>query len=297
MQALNIIDPTISNLISNSYHQYNEQAYQNQVEHLPIALMSRLQTTLNITNLLNIFLETVASNTPVTGIYFVNQEVNESSLLTNNSEFSTSFKLQLNENLLGVLTYLSNKPLTNKHSQWLQNMHEYFLNPLNNALQYYQAMQLAMKDGLTSLGNRRNFDEQLIKTMSHAKRRTSDVGLILCDLNKFKAINDNYGHALGDNILVHFAKALTKCIRECDSAFRFGGDEFALIIEDANEQALAIIKQRLTDAMANDPLLVQYQVTTSIGATLMSDNENVEDFFKRTDDALYRDKHRYTIAN
>lgn len=176
------------------------------------------------------------------------------------------------------------------HSKDLQRIHQVILYPLKNALQYHQAIQLAMHDGLTGLGNRRYFDEQLKRAMHSAKRQHTQIGLVLSDLNKFKAINDTFGHSIGDQVLIEFSNILRACIRDSDSNFRFGGDEFAIIIENACEDALNIIESRIDSALKTNVLLVKYQVTCSLGSTFMNRDDNEQSLFERADQALYSQK-------
>jgi diguanylate cyclase (GGDEF)-like protein len=151
-------------------------------------------------------------------------------------------------------------------------------------------MALAMQDGLTSLGNRRYFDEQIKRAMHQANRQHKQVGLLVGDLNKFKAVNDTHGHHVGDEILIHFADALKASIRDSDSVFRFGGDEFAIIVEDACSQSLSVIEERIHLAMKNDHLLDKYKVSCCLGSTFMNRADNEKTLFKRADQALYRQK-------
>ena len=151
-------------------------------------------------------------------------------------------------------------------------------------------MQLAMQDALTGLGNRRYFDEQLKRSMHNANRHHSLVGLVLGDLDKFKAINDAYGHVTGDLVLREFANVLRQCTRNSDSIFRFGGDEFAIIVENADETALAIIENRINLALTTNVLLSKYQLGCSIGTTFMNRVDNEMSFFERADEILYRSK-------
>jgi diguanylate cyclase (GGDEF)-like protein len=176
------------------------------------------------------------------------------------------------------------------HSKDLQRIHQIILYPLKNALQYHQAVQLALHDGLTGLGNRRYFDEQLKRAMHNANRHHAQVGLVLGDLNKFKAINDTHGHNIGDQVLKQFANILRSCIRDSDSVFRFGGDEFAIIVENASDDALDIIQSRINDALKTNVLLAKYQVGCSLGTTFMNRADNEHTLFERADKALYRQK-------
>ena len=176
------------------------------------------------------------------------------------------------------------------HFKDLQRIHQVLLYPLKNALQYHQAMQLAMQDSLTGLGNRRYFDEQLKRAMHNANRHHAQVGLVLGDLNKFKVINDTYGHSTGDQVLIEFATILRTCVRDSDSIFRFGGDEFAIIVEHASEYALDIIHSRINSALKSNVILAKYQVSCSLGTTFMNRADNEHTFFERADQGLYRQK-------
>ena len=147
-----------------------------------------------------------------------------------------------------------------------------------------------MHDGLTGLGNRRYFDEQLKRAMHNANRHHTQIGLVLGDLNKFKAINDTYGHSIGDQVLKQFANILRSCIRDSDSTFRFGGDEFAIIVEHASEDALDIIQSRVNSALKTNVLLSKYQVGCSLGTTFMNRADNEHSLIERADQALYRQK-------
>jgi diguanylate cyclase (GGDEF)-like protein len=176
----------------------------------------------------------------------------------------------------------------------LEELHSYILYPFKNALTYQRALKLAMQDSLTDLGNRRYFDEQLSRAINHASRQHSDVGLIVSDLNKFKAINDTFGHHVGDKVLQHFALALKTSVRECDSLFRFGGDEFAIIVEDASQESLDIIHHRINFAISKDPILVKYNVSCSLGGAFWKRNETTASLFERADQALYSRKMNMT---
>ncbi|HBY85057.1 MAG TPA: GGDEF domain-containing protein, partial [Colwellia sp.] len=91
-------------------------------------------------------------------------------------------------------------------------------------------------------------------------------------------------------VLQEFANVLRLCTRDSDSLFRFGGDEFAIIVENANDTALAIIENRINLALANNAQLNKYQLGCSIGSTFMNRADNELSFFERADEILYRRK-------
>lgn len=286
MQTLNLLDNHFSEF--NAYRVFDSNHTEQNMHGL--ALLEQLQTTLDIDKLLNKFAMEAAKHVDFSGLYFKNGNISKAIRGSREGKSERQFELKINNEFIGLLTYAINKPISLSNNKILQQLHEYLIYPLRNALNYHQALQLAMQDGLTGLGNRRYFDEQLRRAMHHANRQRSQVGLVLCDLNKFKSVNDTFGHQVGDLVLVQFAEALNKCIRDSDSVFRFGGDEFAILIEDAGKESLALINMRIEQAIKADALLAKYQVSCSIGATFMNRADDETSIFERADRSLYRMK-------
>lgn len=286
MQTLNILDNTTPsfnafNVLANSVSSDSNSAS---------GLLEQLQTTLNLDKLLDIFAMEAARYIKFSGLYFKSKMVCKTLRGSRKTKHERQFELKLNDEFIGTISYSIDKPISMRHYKDLQRIHQIILYPLKNALQYHQAMQLAMQDSLTGLGNRRYFDEQLKRAMHNANRHHAQVGLVLGDLNKFKAINDTYGHSTGDQVLIQFANILRSCIRDSDSIFRFGGDEFAIIVENASEYALDIIENRIDGSLKSNALLAKYQVGCSLGTTFMNRADNENSLFERADQALYRQK-------
>jgi two-component system cell cycle response regulator len=268
MRTVNVVNHPNSKFNAFTLFQHSEQQSQRN-----LALLEQLQTTLDVKQLINIFAIEVAKYLDFSGLYFKHADISATARGSRQAKSERQFELKLNGQFFGIITYAVNMPISIANFKVLTELHDLLINPLNNAVQYHQAMQLAMQDSLTQLGNRRSFDEQIKRTMAQACRRHTRAGLILSDLNKFKAINDNYGHDIGDNVLIQFAEALRQSVRDTDSVFRFGGDEFAIIVADATEQSLAVIEQRIYHAIA-----------------FMNRADNATSFFKRADNALYSQK-------
>lgn len=285
MRTVNVVNHPNSKFNAFTLFQHSEQQSQRN-----LALLEQLQTTLDVKQLIDIFAIEVAKYLDFTGVYFKHASISATARGSRQAKAERQFELKLNGQFFGLITYAVNTPISMTNYKVLIELHQLLINPLNNAVQYHQAMQLALQDGLTKLGNRRSFDEQIKRTMAQATRRHTRVGLILCDLNKFKAVNDTHGHAAGDSVLVHFAKALQISIRDTDSVFRFGGDEFAVIVADACEESLSAIEHRIHLAISEDILLGKYRVTSSLGIAFMNRADNPISFFKRADKALYTDK-------
>jgi len=286
MQTLNLVDNQAFEF--NAFKVFDSPNHEN--TNRKLALMEQLQTSLELDRLLNIFAMEAAKYADFSGLYFKNGDVSAAIRGSRQGKSERHFELKLNQKFVGILTYAVNSPISITNFKILNELHQYLIHPLNNALNYQMTLQLAMQDGLTSLNNRRSFDEQLKRAMHRANRQHSKVGLIICDLDKFKAINDTFGHAIGDEVLIQFSKALKLSIRDSDCIFRFGGDEFALIVEDATKDALMVIEQRIYHAMSKDALLAKYEVSCSLGFTFMDRIDTQESFFERADRALYQQK-------
>jgi diguanylate cyclase (GGDEF)-like protein len=255
-----------------------------------LSLAELFQTTLDLNTLLNLFSAETSRYIDFSGMYFHSKTANVTIEGSRKANFEKRFDLKIADNFIGTLTYGVNRPISATNIEILDRLHQCLLQPLKNSLCYYQAIQLAMQDSLTGLGNRRYFDEQLKRAMHNANRHHSVVGLVLGDLNKFKAINDTYGHAVGDQVLIEFANILRQCIRDSDSLFRFGGDEFAILVENANESALTLIETRISLALQYNVLLSKYNLGCSLGATFMNRADDEKSLFERADRALYRKK-------
>lgn len=285
MRSVNIVNHPNSKFNALTLLQHNDQQSQRN-----LALLQQLQTTLEVKQLIDIFAIEAAKYLDFSGLYFKHPDISATARGSRQAKAERQFELRINDQFMGILSYSINAPISLTNYKVLTELHQLLVNPLNNAVKYHQVMQLAMQDALTQLGNRRSFDIQLKRTMAQATRRHSSVGLILCDLNKFKAINDSFGHVVGDNVLVHFADALRHSVRDSDCLFRFGGDEFAVIVEDASEAALATIELRIYHALENDALLAKYNLTSSLGFAFMNSADTPTTFLQKADQALYSQK-------
>lgn len=290
MQTLNILDNRFSEF--SAFGAFESVSFDKNKRGLQ--LLEQLQTSLELTDMLNKLAVEATKYLNFSGLSFSGPDVAVVARGSREAKLEKRFELTLNNEYLGALKYALNTPMNKKVFSILEELHSFILYPLKNALTYQRALKLAMQDSLTDLGNRRYFDEQLNRAISHASRQHSDVGLIVTDLNKFKAINDTFGHHVGDTVLQHFALALKSSIRESDSVFRFGGDEFAIIVEEASQESLDIINHRIEFAISQDPTLVKYQVSCSLGATFWKRTDTTASFFERADQDLYSRKMNMT---
>jgi diguanylate cyclase (GGDEF)-like protein len=143
-------------------------------------------------------------------------------------------------------------------------------------------------DGLTGMLNRRAMKERMIELDEQARQTRETVGVIIGDIDRFKRINDEFGHARGDAVLVDVAYALRKQLRAFDLAYRVGGEEFLILLPGASREDTVVLAERLRAAIAAEPY-AGLGVTMSFGVST-TDGGTVADAMLRADTALYAAK-------
>jgi len=152
----------------------------------------------------------------------------------------------------------------------------------------------AVTDPLTGLYNRRLFAESFEKELTRARRYGLPLGIVILDLHRFKEVNDKYGHPRGDDVLRAAATTLQKALRTSDSAFRIGGDEFALLLPQTDAAQAIGLSRRVETVFADTlrPLQLTFAVTMDHGvATFPQDGDQAEQLIQVADERLYRFKH------
>jgi diguanylate cyclase len=157
--------------------------------------------------------------------------------------------------------------------------------------QQRQLFKLSTKDPLTGAGNRRAMEEKLLTTVE-LRQRNKDIpaALILIDLDEFKKINDQHGHAVGDEILIHFVEIISERIRHTDHVYRFGGEEFVVIVDNTDADSVSIFAEQLREGVDNSQFPAQLHVTISLGIAQYKEGETGFEWLGRADKAMYKAK-------
>lgn len=159
-----------------------------------------------------------------------------------------------------------------------------------------QTIEMAVTDGLTGLHNRRYLDSHLLTLFERARGRGRQLSLLITDIDRFKSINDSWGHDAGDQVLREFAARLRKNVRGIDLACRMGGEEFVVVMPDTDGETAQIVAERIRLQIAGTPFRVgndgkMIEVTVSVGVSAtVSGVDSVEALMKRADTALYEAK-------
>ncbi|MCD4762558.1 MAG: diguanylate cyclase [Desulfobacterales bacterium] len=164
------------------------------------------------------------------------------------------------------------------------------------ALMLKRLQDLAITDGLTKLYNSRYFYKQLDSEIDRSKRYNHPLSLLFMDIDHFKHYNDNYGHLEGDKVLAGIGKVIKSCLRKMDTAYRYGGEEFTVILPETSRGEVMTVAKRIKDAIENEKFSPQsgksVSITISIGATEYCRDERISGFVQRADKAMYLSKQR-----
>ena len=148
----------------------------------------------------------------------------------------------------------------------------------------------AIVDPLTGVFNRRHMERSLSDAIERLRRNSTPTSLLLMDVDGFKSINDQFGHAKGDSVLKEIVSLIAKRSRKLDLLFRIGGEEFMLLLPDTKEAAAAVVAEQLRASIAESRLLDDRQLTVSIGVSELQPGESPDSWMKHADDALYAAK-------
>lgn len=160
-----------------------------------------------------------------------------------------------------------------------------------------ESVEMSVTDGLTGLNNRRYLDQHLSTLVERAKSRGRELSIMITDIDRFKLVNDTYGHAVGDDVLREFSKRLRANIRGIDLACRYGGEEFVVVMPDTSATVAAEVAERLRESIDAMQFTVaagkqQLSITTSVGVASLSDRkaDNSATLMEKADKALYEAK-------
>ena len=187
--------------------------------------------------------------------------------------------VRLEELLLRLKRVLKERDLTNERIRMMEKL-----------------QKLAVTDGLTKLYNSRSFYSQLETEVDRFNRYKHPLSLLLLDLDHFKDYNDTYGHLEGDKILVHFSRIIKSCLRANDTAYRYGGEEFTVILPETGGDEAGTVAQRIRSALEVERFSPvdgkKVKITISIGVTEYQPKEELSTFIQRADRAMYRSKQK-----
>jgi diguanylate cyclase (GGDEF)-like protein len=203
------------------------------------------------------------------------------------------YGLRLLEENLGEISIHRNKLFSEKDLATIEHLLVPLLYPLRNGLRYHAAMATAFRDPLTGVNNRTAMEEALPREVELALRHKMTLSMLIIDLDHFKKINDGYGHAAGDCVLRSAAKMIQQALRTSDQIFRFGGEEFVVLLPSTDGNGAKIVAERIRKNLEDNHSSCEgtvINVTASIGIAQLEQGDNQHLFFDKADKSLYRAK-------
>ena len=256
-------------------------------------LTRRLQTTLDSSDIIHMFSEEVKSLVDFDSFLFDVKGQETIEIGSKTGAHSCQYNLTMDEADLGAVTFTRKKRFIEEELAIIEKLASTLIFPLRNAKLYQSALQSALQDELTGCGNKRALDSNLHREADLATRHKTPLSIIMLDVDHFKVINDTMGHIAGDSVLKELANTLKQCARQSDLCFRYGGEEFLLILDDTDAIQALNIAERVRACVAEHDFSYNGKLvptTISLGSATFKVGETLEDFKSRADQALYMAK-------
>ena len=256
-------------------------------------LSLRLQTSLEAERILELFYSEVQRLVPLSSLSYQLASCDLRLELGERANHSAGYRLNHDGEFLGELTFRRNVRFSEDELGQLESLLASLLFPLRNALLYRAAVQSALRDPLTETGNRIAMQQTLKREVDIARRTLQPLSVLMVDIDHFKRINDTHGHLIGDQALKAVASALKESLRNVDMVFRFGGEEFMVLLSNTNREAASMVGERLRMAVLGIQYLVEsraIELSVSLGCATLLPGESMESLLRRADNALYVSK-------
>lgn len=257
-------------------------------------LTSLLQTTIELEPLFELFYGQMQHLLKINSCHFLHPAKKLDIKLGTLSQHSCDYSLSIQQQFIGELIFTRQQRFSEEELNQIELLLSTLVYPLRNALNYREALNQAMHDPLTGLGNRGALENALEHQWQVAQRYEQDMSVLMIDIDHFKRINDKFGHDVGDHVIKQVAKVINSTTRQTDLAFRYGGEEFLVILSKTNALGSQIIAERIRENIQslylNSIEGTHIPVTVSIGGCHLLHNMNKDLLVKRADLALYQAK-------
>ncbi len=268
-------------------------ATQNKVDSQDVTRLAlKLQQTIELSPLLQIFCEETVDIIPCDSVKYqspnptINYQTGEVQV------HRCRYQLEIEAGSLGEIEYTRAKPFTIRETDLIESLLSLLIYPLRNALLYHKAVSEAHRDPLTQISNRAAFNDAIFRETCSFKRHDTNFSLMMIDIDYFKKVNDTYGHIAGDTVLKAVAEVIQKTIRRSDEVFRYGGEEFVVLLSNTELAGARFIAERIRREIKKLTIHSheKINVTASIGLSSSCNQTDVNDTLYHADKALYQAK-------
>ncbi|TBU86386.1 GGDEF domain-containing protein [Phytopseudomonas dryadis] len=252
-----------------------------------------LQTSLDAERVLNLFFRELQRLVPVDALGYQHTSSDLRLEIGEPATHSATYRLSHEDEYLGELAFRRRQRFSDDELAQLESLLASLLFPLRNALMYRVAIQSALRDPLTDTGNRIAMDQVLQREVELSRRNQQPLSLLMLDLDHFKRINDEHGHGAGDQVLKAVASTLKNQLRNIDMVFRYGGEEFLVLLSGTHREGAAQVGERLRQAIVDLQCVAQglpIELSISLGCASLLPGESADSLLRRADSALYSAK-------
>ncbi len=258
-----------------------------------LKLAKALHTTLDAETLVRLFARHAEEVVPHDGIRYHHPEAGIEVREGHPESHSCSYDLVLDDRGLGNVTFTRARPFSPEETSTLEDLLANLVHPLRNALLYREALDAAARDPLTGVSNRTGLAPTLEREVELARRHGTDLAVVMFDADRFKEINDRHGHGAGDAVIKALASCITQQIRDSDLVFRYGGEEFVVVLSNTDLEGARRLAERVREAVASLELRAggaAIPLTVSAGVATLEPGEDAASLLHRADLAMYRAK-------
>lgn len=258
-----------------------------------LKLAGLLQTSLEVESILQFFIESAQESVPFSGADYAFADLDLKLDFGKRERHSCAYRLSIAGEELGEMSFTRNKRFAENEMQTIENLIFHLVYPLKNAIQYQRALTAAQMDSLTGVNNRAAMDRSLEREVELAHRQDNDLSLLIVDIDHFKQVNDSLGHSAGDAVLRSLVTCIRETMRASDMIFRYGGEEFALILSGTHLDGARQVGERIRSAVQNYPFVYngkELDLSVSIGVAELGRRDSAARLFNKADAALYQAK-------
>jgi len=252
-----------------------------------------LQSSLELPKLMEMFEREVKQVVPHDGMEYANAEERTQITFGHEARHSCSYDLVVMDKWLGQITFRREQRFSKNETDELEALICALVYPLRNALLYKRALETALKDPVTGINNRAALNATIDREVNLAHRHGNALSVIMLDIDHFKRINDSYGHLAGDVVLCALAKRVMERTRGSDMVFRYGGEEFTVVLSNTDVAGATLLANRIRKSVERLEIVhedMEIQITVSLGVATLEHGDSATTLLNRADEALYEAK-------
>lgn len=262
------------------------------LQELRLRISSLLQTTLDAERIVDYFYQEVQSAVAVDGLSYRHEVAAVEIRQGTREKHRAHYRLSTNDDYFGEIEFTRRQRFSENELIKLESLLDLFVYPMRNAMAYQEALRCAVTDPLTGVGNRLSLSNALRRELELCRRYDQQLSVLLMDIDRFKSVNDLYGHSVGDQILQSVAQITRRSLRDADSIYRMGGEEFLVLMANTSLADARLIGERIRVNIAQSDLGPEAKpdITVSIGAAEYQDGLNPDTLVQAADQAMYKAK-------